>query len=110
LSLPIAHWLANAHRLANAQSDVQQLLAAARSSQPAVIFMFCAPSDPGQNRTCRQLLAAACKAAGGAEGCYEMTAVHPDKGQLPLEEVQRRLRPFIDDGTPIVLTRVGLRT
>lgn len=36
-----------------------------------------------------------------------MTAVHPDKGQLPLEEVQRRLRPFIDDGTPIVLTRVG---
>ena len=52
-------------------------------------------------------MAAACKAAGGLPGCYELTVGHPDKGQLPLAEVQRRLQPFLDDGTPIIVTQVG---
>ena len=55
----------------------------------------------------RQLMAAACKAAGGLPGCYELTVGHPDKGRLPLAEVQRRLQPFLDDGTPIIVTQVG---
>jgi hypothetical protein len=54
----------------------------------------------------RQLMAAACKAAGGLPGCYEMTVGHPDKGQLPLAEMQRRLQPFLGDGTPIIVTQV----
>lgn len=31
---------------------------------------------------------------------------HPDKGQLPLAEVQRRLQPFLEAGTPIIVTQV----
>lgn len=56
----------------------------------------------------RRLLAAACKSAGGLPGCYEITVGHPDKGQLPLAEVQRRLQPFLETGTPIVVTQAPL--
>ena len=55
----------------------------------------------------RQLMAAACKAAGGLPGCYEMTVGHPDKGQLELAVVRRRLQPFLDDGTPIIVTQAS---
>lgn len=44
--------------------------------------------------------------AGSAEGCYELTVGNADKGMLPIEEVKRRLQPFIDENLPIVLTQV----
>ena len=56
----------------------------------------------------RKLLAAGRAAAGGQlDGCYEMSVGNPDKGMLPLEEVQRRVQPFLESGDPLVVTQVG---
>ena len=56
----------------------------------------------------RKLLAAGCIATGGRlDGCYEMSVGNPDKGMLPLEEVQRRVQPFLESGDPLVVTQVG---
>lgn len=44
--------------------------------------------------------------AGPSEGCYEMSVGNADKGMLPIEEVERRVQPFIEENLPIVLTQV----
>lgn len=42
----------------------------------------------------------------GAEGCYELSVGNPDKGLLPLDEIKRRVQPFIDSETPLVVVQV----
>jgi len=42
------------------------------------------------------------------EGCYEMSVGNADKGLMPIEEVKRRVRPFIDENLPLVLTQARL--
>ena len=42
----------------------------------------------------------------GAEGCYELSVGNPDKGLLPLDEIKRRVQPFIDSHTPLVVVQV----
>lgn len=42
------------------------------------------------------------------EGCYEMSVGNADKGMLPVEEIRRRVQPFIDENLPLVLTQVYL--
>ena len=44
--------------------------------------------------------------AGLSEGCYEMSVGNADKGMLPMDEIRRRVQPFIDESLPIVLTQV----
>lgn len=44
--------------------------------------------------------------AGPSEGCYEMSVGNADKGMLPLDEIKRRVQPFIEEKLPIVLTQV----
>ena len=46
--------------------------------------------------------------AGASEGCYELSVGNADKGMLPLDEVKRRVQPFIDEKLPLVLTQVPL--
>ena len=46
--------------------------------------------------------------AGKLEGCYELSVGNADKGLLPLEEVRRRIQPFISENLPLVLTQVGM--
>ena len=40
------------------------------------------------------------------EGCYEMSVGNADKGLMPIEEVKRRVQPFLDENLPLVLTQV----
>lgn len=44
--------------------------------------------------------------AGPFEGCYEMSVGNADKGMLPIDEIKRRVQPFIEENLPIVLTQV----
>ena len=44
--------------------------------------------------------------AGPSEGCYEMSVGNADKGMLPIDEIKRRVQPFIEENLPIVLTQV----
>lgn len=44
--------------------------------------------------------------AGPSEGCYEMSVGNADKGMLPIDEVIRRVQPFVEENLPIVLTQV----
>lgn len=47
------------------------------------------------------------QAAGDdADGCYEMSVGNPDKGLMDIEEVIRRVTPFQDSGTPLVVVQV----
>lgn len=46
--------------------------------------------------------------AGKLEGCYELSVGNADKGLLPLEEVRRRIQPFISENLPLVLTQVDM--
>ena len=56
----------------------------------------------------RGLLSAALKTKGLAEtdGCFELSVGNPDKGQLPLEEIKRRVSQFVEQGLPLVVTQV----
>lgn len=42
------------------------------------------------------------------EGCYELSVGNADKGLLPVEDIRRRVQPFIDENLPVVLTQVYL--
>lgn len=44
--------------------------------------------------------------AGSSEGCYEMSVGNADKGLLPIDEIKRRVQPFVDENLPVVLTQV----
>lgn len=44
--------------------------------------------------------------AGRSEGCYEMSVGNADKGMLPIDEIKKRVQPFVDENLPIVLTQV----
>lgn len=44
--------------------------------------------------------------AGNWEGCYELSVGNADKGMLPIEEVRRRVEPFVSENLPLVLTQV----
>lgn len=48
-------------------------------------------------------------AAGNWEGCYELSVGNADKGLLPVEEVRRRIEPFISENLPLVLTQVSIK-
>ena len=53
-------------------------------------------------------MAAAVAARGGAvEGCFELSVGNPDKGMLPLPEVQRRVAQFVSAGLAVVITQVS---
>ena len=54
------------------------------------------------------MLSAACTTLGraAADCCYELSVANPDKGLLPIDEVRRRLQPFVDQGLPLVITKV----
>ena len=56
----------------------------------------------------RGLLSAALKTKGLAEtdGCFELSVGNPDKGQLPLDEIKRRVSQFVEQGLPLVVTQV----
>ena len=56
----------------------------------------------------RGLLSAALKTKGLAEteGCFELSVGNPDKGQLPLNEIKRRVSQFVEEGLPLVVTQV----
>ena len=41
------------------------------------------------------------------EGCYELSVGNADKGLMPIEEIQRRVQPFIDQNLPLVLTQAS---
>lgn len=60
----------------------------------------------------RGMLAAALKPRQNqqeqVEGCYEMSVGNADKGMLPVEEIRRRVQPFIDENLPLVLTQAPL--
>lgn len=57
---------------------------------------------------CRGLLSAALKTKGLQEtdGCFELSVGNPDKGQLPLDEIKRRVGQFVEQGLPLVVTQV----
>ena len=58
----------------------------------------------------RGLLSAALKTKGLEEtdGCFELSVGNPDKGQLPLDEIKRRVAQFVEQGLPLVVTRVSI--
>ncbi|KAK9815499.1 hypothetical protein WJX72_004708 [[Myrmecia] bisecta] len=60
----------------------------------------------------RGMLAAACQtlARDPADCCYELSVGNPDKGVLPIDEVRRRLQPFLEEGLPVVITKASLFT
>ena len=41
------------------------------------------------------------------EGCYELSVGNADKGLLPIEEIRRRVEPFVTENLPLVLTQVS---
>ncbi|KAL3139080.1 hypothetical protein ABBQ32_005876 [Trebouxia sp. C0010 RCD-2024] len=45
---------------------------------------------------------------GRSEGCYEMSVGNADKGMLPIDEIKKRVQPFVDENLPIVLTQAPL--
>ncbi len=56
----------------------------------------------------RGLLSAALKTKGldETDGCFELSVGNPDKGQLPLDEIKRRVSQFVEQGLPLVVTQV----
>ena len=54
------------------------------------------------------MLSAALKTKGLAEteGCFELSVGNPDKGQMPLDEVKRRVSQFVEQNLPLVVTQV----
>lgn len=60
----------------------------------------------------RGMLAAALKPRQNqqeqVEGCYELSVGNADKGLLPVEDIRRRVQPFIDENLPVVLTQAPL--
>lgn len=59
----------------------------------------------------KNLLAAAVNCSGeDKEGCYEMSVGNPDKGLMDIDEVQRRVQPFQESGTPLVVVQAPLFT